>query len=98
MVESEPRRFASDAGFRFELVRRMRALAHVNAGLAYSHKTGKVRRVYREMSPKAVAILGQWLADALGGAGLHLAKLDRDDEERRKTERAKLYEALGALK
>ena len=66
-----------DPGFRFQLVGRVRALADVNAGTRYDYKSNKVRQVYREMSPRAVATMGQWLADTLGGAGARLAKMER---------------------
>ena len=93
----DPKRFVSDRGFRFQLVRRTRALADVNVGLSYDHETGRVRRVYREFPPKAVAILGQWLADALGVGGVHIAKLERAEEERRARENAELHRSLVAL-
>ena len=88
MEELEQRRFRSDPGFRFQLVRRVRALADVNAGTRYDYKSNKVRRVYREMSPRAVAMIGQWLADTLGGAGARLAKMEREDQERQDRERS----------
>ena len=67
MQELDPRRFRSDPGFRFQLVRRVRALADVNAGQRWDDKAEKVRRVYRELTPRAVATMGQWLAEALAG-------------------------------
>jgi hypothetical protein len=98
MEELEQRRFRSDPGFRFQLVRRVRALADVNAGTRYDYKSNKVRRVYREMSPRAVATMGQWLADTLGGAGARLAKMEREDQERQDRERSRLHESLANLK
>jgi hypothetical protein len=98
MEELEKRRFRSDPGFRFQLVRRVRALADVNAGTRYDYKSNKVRRVYREMSPRAVATMGQWLADTLGGAGARLAKMEREDQERQDRERSQPHESLANLK
>jgi hypothetical protein len=98
MEGQDPRRSRSDTAYRFQLVRRTRALADVNAGLRYDHRSDKVRRVYRELTPKAVRIIGQWLADAIGGAGVHLANLEREDHERRTREQVQLHEALAALK
>jgi hypothetical protein len=97
MQEREPRRFRSDAAFRAQLVRRVRALGDVNAGVYYDHTTDKMRRTYRELSPRAVAVIGQWLAEALGGAGVHLARRERADEERQRNERLGLYKALEEL-
>lgn len=98
MEELEQRRFRSDAGFRFQLVRRVRALADVNAGQRWDHKSDRVRRVYRELTPRAVATIGQWLADTLGVAGIQLARLEISDMERTKQERQALWGALGELK
>jgi hypothetical protein len=95
MEELDRRRFRSDPGFRFQLVRRVRALADVSAGQRYDHRSGKVRRVYRELTPRAVTTIGQWLADMIGGACIQLARLEvRDIEEARQ----ELRTALGELK
>jgi hypothetical protein len=50
---------------------------HFGIAGTYLSEADKVRRVYREMSPRAVATMGQWLADTLGGAGARLAKMER---------------------
>ena len=98
MQELEPRRFRSDPGFRFQLVRRVRALADVSAGQKYDHRSGKVRQVYRELTPRGVATIGQWLADMIGGAGIQLARLEVRDIEKAKQERQTLWGALEELK
>lgn len=98
MQELDPRRFRSDPGFRFQLVRRVRALADVYAGQRYDHKSNKVRRVYREMTPRAVATIGQWLAEMIGGAGIQLARLEVRDIEKAKQERQALWDGLEELK
>jgi hypothetical protein len=98
MEELDRRRFRSDPGFRFQLVRRVRALADVSAGQKYDHRSGKVRRVYPELTPKAVATIGQWLADIIGGAGIQLARLEIQDIEEAKQQRQALWGALAELK
>ena len=98
MQELDPRRFRSDAGFRFQLVRRVRALADVSAGQRYDHRSGKVRRVYRELTPRAVATIGQWLADMIGGAGIQFARLELRDVEKANQDRQELRTALAELK
>jgi hypothetical protein len=98
MEELDRRRFRSDPGFRFQLVRRVRALADVSAGQRYDHRSGKVRRVYRELTPRAVATIGQWLAEALGGAGIHLARIEVRDIEQAKQAQQALWGALKELK
>lgn len=94
----EPRRFSTDAGFRFQLVRRVRALGDAHSGLAYDHASGKSRRIYRELPPKSVAIIGQWLAEALGAAGIKLGRMERDEIERADHERQALHQALEELR
>lgn len=84
-----PGRFRSDAAFRLQLARRARALTNRHTGLVYDHATGKQRRIYREMTPKAGNIIGQKLSGAFGAAGFQLALLDeRDREEARKAKDA----------
>lgn len=93
-----PSRFASDAAFRLQLARRVRALSGRHSGKRYEHRTGKEKRTYREMIPKAGALLGQKLAIAFGAVGLQMAKLDeRDREEARKT-RETMITAMKELK
>jgi hypothetical protein len=98
MQELDPRHFRSDPGFRFQLVRRVRALADVNAGQRYDHKSDRVRRVYRELTPRAVATIGQWLADSFGAAGIQLGQLELRAIEKAKQERQALWGALEELK
>lgn len=98
MLEMEPRRFRTDASFRTQLVRRVRALTDMNFGERYHHATGKVKRVYRDLAPRATAILGQWLVEALGGAGLHVAQLERREMEQTAQEQEALRAALRELK
>ena len=97
LLTSEPRRFKSDAGFRFQLVRRVRALGDVNAGLSYDHRSGKTQRVYKELAPKAVTVIGQWLAEAFGAGGMRVGQLELEDEQRQAIEWQDLFKALGDL-
>lgn len=84
-----PWRFRSDAAFRLQLARRVRALTSRHTGEIYDHRTGKQKRIYREMTPKAGNIIGQKLSSAFGAAGFQLALLDeRDREEARKAKDA----------
>ena len=95
--EWEPRRFRTDRAFTVQLVRRVRALGNVSAGSYYDHRTDKVRRVYRELTPRAVLALGAWITEALGGPGLRLARMDVQTEERKREERQALYQALEVM-
>jgi hypothetical protein len=97
MQEFEPRRFRSDRAFWIQLSRRVRALTDVNYGERYIHATGRVKRVYREMTPDAMRMLGQWLAQLLGIGGQHIARLERQEAERKVNEREQLQAALADL-
>jgi len=97
MAEQEPRRFRSDEGFRFQLVRRVRALTETNRGTWYDHKVRRVKRVYRDTAPKTTEYLGQCLAEVLGAAGLYLARLEQAQAEQKRANRKKLFDALSEL-
>jgi hypothetical protein len=86
MCEMEPGRFKSDKAFWLQLARRTRSLTDMNYGERLDRVRQRVRRRYRELSPKASLLLGQWLATTLGIAGQYMARAER-------VERA-LYEAL----
>ena len=98
MWEFEPRQFRSDDAFRFQLVRRVRGLSEVNAGTWYDHGSRRVRRVYRDLRPKATRALAGYLVNTFGRAGLYIAKQEcaRLDEQR--NAKQQLDNALGKLK
>ena len=97
MRELSPRNFRSDRAFWIQLGRRVRGLTDLNYGERYVHATGKVKRCYRELSPRASIALGRWLAETLGIGGLHLARLEQADNEKQITERRELHDALSNL-
>ncbi len=78
-------------------MRRVRALGDVNAGLSYDHRSGKTQRVYKELAPKAVTVIGRWLAEAFGAGGMRVGQLELEDEQRQSAERQQLFKALGDL-
>jgi hypothetical protein len=94
MQDQEPRRFKNDQAFRTQLVRRVRGLTVLNADAWVDPVTGKEKRVYRDLAPGTVKVFGQWLAEILGAAGVHFAKLERQDHERKQQELDAYYQAL----
>jgi hypothetical protein len=98
MLEMESRRFRSDDAFRTQLARRMLRLTEANAALYFDPVVDKGKRVYRDLTPRAAKVFAGWLAEALGGAGLHLARLEVADMEKRKQDRLTLRSALAELK
>ena len=97
MQEFEPWRFRSDRAFRTQLGRRVRGLANVNVAESYQHATGRIKRYYRELTPRSAVLLGLWLAETLGLLGLHIARLEKNDHKRQVTERDELRQALSKL-
>lgn len=93
-----PSRFRSDAAFRLQLARRVRALSDRHIGHWYDHRTGKQKRIYREMTPKAGDIIGQKLSIAFGAVGFRLALLDEKDREEARKAKDAIANAIKELK
>lgn len=98
LEDQQPRRFRSDASFRSQLVRRLRGLSEVNAGVWFSPATGKTKRAYRDLAPRAVMIMAAWVIEALGGVGRHLAKLEQDERIARQQRVNEYFEAVAQLR
>lgn len=94
----QPRRFRSDAAFRAQLVRRVRGLTDMNVGSFWDDEVGKVKRVYKDLPPRAVVVMAGWLTEAFGGAGAHLAKLEQQDRQEQESERQDIRRALEELR
>lgn len=79
--EREPRAFASDRGFRFQLVRRLRGLTDLNAGTWFDAETEKekAKRAYRELPPKAADLMAVELLEFFARAAGHVIRLERED-------------------
>jgi len=92
-----PARFKSDRAFLFQLSRRVRGLADVDAGSRWSPSEGRMKRAYTEVPPRVLTCLGASLQTAFGIAGLRLAELDKKDAERGQAEKSALYDALKEL-
>lgn len=92
-----PARFKSDRAFLFQLSRRVRGLAGVDAGSRWSHSEGRMKKTYTEVPPKVLACLGASLQTAFGIAGLRLAELDKKDAAGKQAEKLALHDALKEL-
>jgi hypothetical protein len=97
MQDQEPRRFKSDQAFRTQLVRRVRGLTRLNADAWTDAKTGKGKLVYRDLSQRTVNIIGGWIAEALGPAGIMFARLERKDHEKEQQELSAFRQALDEM-
>ena len=82
---ADPRRFRSDRAFQFQLQRRVRALAPISQGTYWDEKTGKVKKVFRDHTPRTLEQIGVWLQQLFGPVGVHFERLlDREEESKRK--------------
>lgn len=98
LADAQPQRFRSDEGFRCQLVRRVRLLTHTSAGSYWCPKTGRVKKVYRDLPPRTAAVLAELLVDAIGAAGLQLASIERRAKvDHAAIERQRLADAIEAL-
>lgn len=93
----DPHRFRSDQGFRAQLVRRVRGLTETNAGTWFDHREGRLRRAYRDLPPRAAAVIAEWLIAIFGAAGAHLGSLELADRKKEAEQRDELKEALTLL-
>lgn len=97
LQDVRPRAFKSDVAFVHQIVRRVRGLTEVNAGTWFDHSTGRLKRVYRELSPRVCVEMGALLVQALGAGGLHMVKLEHRDRDRKTAESQELHQAMEAL-
>lgn len=93
----QPRRFRSDAAFRAQLVRRVRGLTDINVGTFWDNEAGKVKRVYKDLAPRAVVVMAGWLTEAFGPTGAHLARMEERDRQKQQDEQQELRKALEEL-
>lgn len=94
---ARPRSFKSDVAFVHQIVRRVRGLADVNAGSWFDPSTGRTKRVYHDLSPRAAVEMGATLVKAFGAAGLQMVKLQKRDEEQNRAEAQALHHAMESL-
>lgn len=97
LQHERPARFPSDEAFMFQLVRRVMRLTDVNVGVSHNSRTGRAVRVYRDLPPRVTRLLGGWLVEVYGRAGLYIASLETAEMDRSAARTAKLDAALEAL-
>ena len=76
---------------------RLRSLTEVNVGTWYDHSTGRVKRAYRDLSPRISEVTGNWLASFISGPALAVAKREQELKAKRERERVAFAVALDAL-
>jgi|WetSurMetagenome_2_1015567.scaffolds.fasta_scaffold384564_1 hypothetical protein len=98
MQAEAPYWFSSDRAFDVQLVRRVRGLTMSDAPAHRDPKSGKVRRAYRELSPRAALVMAEWLRITLGILGQRVAMLERLERESEAKDEAALADALMTLR
>jgi hypothetical protein len=97
MQDTHPRRFRSDEAFRAQVVRRVRGLTDASATAYTDAATGKTRTTYSDMTPRATAVLGAWLIEAMGIAGAQIARKEREAREENASAVQELHADLDEL-
>ena len=80
-----------------QLARRVRSLSDLHVGERWDASRQRVRRCYRDFSPKAALFFGHWLASGLGIGGQGIARAEEAERERKAKEGRELREALAKL-
>ncbi|MGA7325432.1 MAG: hypothetical protein WBX25_13320 [Rhodomicrobium sp.] len=93
--EFEPHQFKTDRAFWIQLARQVRSLTDLTYCRRFRASRGEICRIYKEIAPDAARMLGHWLTELLGVGGLHIARMEIAEAERRAQEKAGLHEALG---
>jgi len=93
----QPHRFVSDRGFIFQLVRAFRSLSAVNVGSYYNHKTGKVHRAYKDMSPKVVETIGDVLVEHYNSWAARVVGRYRDERSQMEQTKKLLNEGFYSI-
>ncbi len=95
--ETDPRLFPTEQSFKVQLGRRVRHLVETNRGRWWNPATGTFKLAFRDPSPRAAVLVGEWLVEAFGVAGEHFARMDKSEAAAKEAERRGFHEALRDL-
>jgi hypothetical protein len=100
--EQDPHRFVSDRHFWFQLVRRFRSLGDTLTASRWDGRasggTGKLRKLYHDLTPRGVDELAKWLVEALGGAGSNIALAIEADEKAVLAKRQAYFDSFASIR
>jgi hypothetical protein len=100
--EQDPHRFVSDRHFWFCMVRRFRSLGDTLTATRWDGRanggTGKLRRLYHDLTPRGVDELAKWLVEALGGAGSNIAMSIEADEKAVLAKRQAYFDSFACIR
>ena len=78
-------------------MRRVRALAEINIGKSIDPRTGRVKRVYRDLPPRVTEEMARIIVQSIGVAGGRIAQLEQEEDERQVEQRNKLHRELAQI-
>jgi hypothetical protein len=94
-------RFVSDRHFWFQLARRFRSLGDTMTASKWDGRAnngaGKLRKMYKDLTPRGVEELAKWLVEALGGAGLNIALSIEADEKAVLAKRQAYFDSFASI-
>lgn len=94
----DPHMFRGEAGFRAQLVRRVRGLSSGSFAEWNGAGDGRKHRAMKELEPKTVEYLSGLLVELFGPAGLKIAQLERKDQDEEKKATFAFHEAMAEIK
>ncbi|MDA9441639.1 hypothetical protein XH98_21640 [Bradyrhizobium sp. CCBAU 51745] len=97
LQDYDPRLFKDEAGFRTQLVRRVRTLSSTSFSHWSGASDGRERRAMKELEPRTAEYLSGLLVELFGPAGVRVAQVEKREEEDQRKERLAYYEALGEV-
>lgn len=98
MREYQPNTFKNEEALRLAAVRRVRSLCQASMGLWQKSSEERTKSALREIPPRVNSIIGRWLMQVLGGAGIYLADRHRRTEEGERTQKRNFEQALATVR
>ena len=97
MLQMEPEAFKSDTAFWVQVAIRFRCLTDTSFGSYWNQREGRAIKLHREIPQKVLLSIGKWLVDALGMGGVHVARAEKERQEKEQNKHAQFHEALRSL-
>lgn len=92
-----PRAFVSDRAFIFQVARRCRGLSTMSAGSWYDNSTGRVKLVYRDLTPNSTELFSTWIIEQMGAIALRFAKIHETEKGKQAQAKQHFNKALGEI-
>jgi hypothetical protein len=100
--EQDPHRFVSDRHFWFQLARRIRSLGDTLTATRWDGRAlggkGKLRRLYKDLTPRAVEELAKWIVAWSAGAGVNIAHTIVEDDRMEMAKKAAYLDSFQSIR